>query len=72
MEMLDDATDAYLLKNIANATDIREPFALPANATLDKFIAHGWIRHAGEGADRYFITDAGRLALTAWRNNNNR
>ena len=72
MEMLDDATDAYILKNIANATDIKEPLELPANATLDKFIANGWIRHAGEGADRYFITEAGRQALIAWRNDNNR
>jgi hypothetical protein len=70
--MLDDATEAYLLKNIAEATDHEAPFQSPANATIGKFIAHGWIRSADEGADRFVIIEAGRQALIDWRSRNNR
>jgi hypothetical protein len=72
MQMLDDATEAYLLKDIADATDKMTSFQLPANAATGKFIAHGWIRNVGDGAGRFVITEAGRQALVDWRGRNNR
>ena len=54
MEMLDDATEAYLLKSVADAIELRLPIPPQAIATLDKFIVNGWILKRGDGIDRGF------------------
>jgi hypothetical protein len=68
----DDATDAYALKRIADATDGREPLPPLTATALDKFIRNEWVRRVDEAARRFAITEAGRLALIDWRGRNSR
>jgi hypothetical protein len=72
MGMLDDATDAYVLKRIAEATDLKEPLPPVAEPALRKFIENEWIRDVDMAARRFAITELGRMALLDWRGRNSR
>jgi hypothetical protein len=63
---LADTTEANLLQAIADATAGIRPCPPLTFSAAGKFAVNGWIINAGEGFDRYVITEAGRQALLEW------
>ena len=63
---LDDPTDARLLQAIADACARMQPCPPLTFSTAGKFAVNGWITNAGDGADRFVITNLGRTALLDW------
>lgn len=72
MGELEDATEAYLLQGVADATDRKLPCPPLTFTVLGKFAVKGWIQNVGAGVDSFVITEAGRQALANWKTRNQR
>lgn len=67
MGKLNEATEAFLLQAIADATANMRPCPPLTFSTAGKFAVNGWIANAGNGLDHYVITDEGRQELLGWQ-----